>query len=796
MLGTTALVSVCAMAVTAAQADTSVIDIAEQELFAAIEELSIETGTPIALNARLVSNKTSKAVVGPMSARQALVAMLDDPSLQVEQRADGGLAVVPVGHLNFVSQDANDATDLGELVLGAATPETGTLGPPPPPFAGGQVATGQQLGVLGNRDRLETPLSTTSLTSEFIKNTQATSYYDVIQILPSLQATTTPNQGITNFNSRGVQVSSADITFNGTSNLFFDTQPTLLGIERVESIRAPAALFTGATSAFASVTGGTLNFVPKRAGPENVNTFTFGYQSDGIAFTQFETEQRYGDQGQFGIYFGAELLDGDTQLSFGERFQGSVALALDYEVENFRAAFDLRYMEVRQDGHSREIFGAMGPDIPTSFSADTNPNQPWAFIDNDTVMAALRLEYDIAPETTIFGAISGARHNRASLTGFPSFIEPNGDFTTNVGSFVDDGNTNFNIEGGIRSNFQLGSVSNAFVAAVSYGEIRQRFSFVGFDPADAFTNNIFDPIVSTPPPFLATDPDFDTTEGNFTGVTVANTFGFLQDQLQLTLGLRYQDIEFKNFDGTTGALLNESSGDRFSPGFAALYRISDTFSVYGSYLEGLRNGGTAPLTAVNAGQQLGPVVSDAIEIGAKFDFGSVGFDAALFQIDDVSTGVDPVTNVFGEVGNSRIRGLELNAFGELTPNLRFVGGLTVYDTEISNSANGAIVGESVAGVPDFVIAANLEYDIRQVEGLTVTAGLRHQADARVIQGNEVEIPDWTTVNLGARYDFNDRITARLSVDNVFDETYFNGTTFGELALGSPRTVRASVSVEF
>ncbi|MEL6647276.1 MAG: Plug domain-containing protein [Pseudomonadota bacterium] len=150
----------------------------------------------------------------------------------------------PAPENEAVSQNAaSDPLDLGTLRLDA-TPETGTIGFPPEVFAGEQVAKGQQLGVFGNRERLETPLSTTSVTAEFITNKQATSYYDVIQIIPSLQATTTPNRGVTNFISRGVQNSAREITFNGTSNLFFDTQPTHLGIERVEFIRAPAALLS------------------------------------------------------------------------------------------------------------------------------------------------------------------------------------------------------------------------------------------------------------------------------------------------------------------------------------------------------------------------------------------------------------------------------------------------------------------------------------------------------------------------------------------------------------------------
>ena len=752
--------------------------------------ISTQFGVPIVAPDTLVADKQATAVSGSLTIEQALTRALTDTGLRAIVADNGGIVIARQ------SNELNTIT-LGTLVVTgeAPGPSTGTIGQLPAPFAGGQVATGQQLGVLGNRDRLDTPLSTTSITAELIENQQSTDYYQVIQNFPSLQATTTPNQGVTNFQSRGIQVARGSIGFNGTTNLFSDTQPSLVGIERVESFRGPSTLFTGQTASFGSVVGGTINFVPKRAGEKDVNSVKVGFQSDAIGDTQFDFGRRFGPENEWGLRIGGELLGGDTQVDFGERQQRGFALALDYNKDRLRAVLDVRYNEVEQEGHTREFFGAAGPTIPTSFDADTNNNQPWAFMDNDTLLGALRVEYDILPETTVFGVASGSIHNRTSLTGFPSNLQANGDFTTDVGDFRDDDNLNGNLEVGIRSTFDTGSVSHNAVAAVNYAMLEETFAFVGFNPAQAFQNNIFSPIVGPNPGIQATEAVGPTLKSDFFGVTLVDTLGFLDDRLQVTAGLRYQEMRTRNFDAATGAETSESEGNKVSPGVGVLFKATDHISVYANYLEGLSNGGTAPLSAANPNEQLGPIVSDSIEVGTKFNTGNIGVDVALFQISDITSGVDPVTNIFGEVGKRRVRGLEISAFGELTKGLRLLSGVTFFDSEIIASDVAANVGQDGPGIPDHIFSLDLEYDVPALEGLTLTGGLRHQGEALVILGNDVEIPSWTTVDLGARYTF-DKYTARFSVENVFDETYFNGSPFGELALGTPRTVLVSLTYDF
>lgn len=55
------------------------------------------------------------------------------------------------------------------------------------PYAGGQVARGGRVGILGNQDIMESPFSVTSYTNELIQNQQARSVGDVLQNDPSVR---------------------------------------------------------------------------------------------------------------------------------------------------------------------------------------------------------------------------------------------------------------------------------------------------------------------------------------------------------------------------------------------------------------------------------------------------------------------------------------------------------------------------------------------------------------------------------------------------------------------------------
>ncbi len=70
---------------------------------------------------------------------------------------------------------------------GEQPPETGTIGQPSAPYAGGQMATGARLGALGNRSVKETPFSLTGYTEKLIRDQQARSVADITLNDPSVR---------------------------------------------------------------------------------------------------------------------------------------------------------------------------------------------------------------------------------------------------------------------------------------------------------------------------------------------------------------------------------------------------------------------------------------------------------------------------------------------------------------------------------------------------------------------------------------------------------------------------------
>ena len=77
----------------------------------------------------------------------------------------------------------------------------------------------------------------------------------------------------------------------------------------------------------------------------------------------------------------------------------------------------------------------------------------------------------------------------------------------------------------------------------------------------------------------------------------------------------------------------------------------------------------------------------------------------------------------------------------------------------------------------------------------------YTGDEYVDTANTQDIPSWTRLDLGGRYETvveGTPVTFRAAVENVFDESYWSGVagSYGGLGLGAPRTVTLSVTARF
>ena len=132
------------------------------------------------------------------------------------------------------------------------------------PYAGGQVARGGRVGLLGSQDVMDTPFNITNYTSKLIQDQQAVSIADVLQNDPAVRVT----RGFGNFQQaymvRGLVVYSDDISYNGLYGLLPRQYLAAELVERVEVLRGASAFLNGAAPGGSGL-GGAVNMMPKRA---------------------------------------------------------------------------------------------------------------------------------------------------------------------------------------------------------------------------------------------------------------------------------------------------------------------------------------------------------------------------------------------------------------------------------------------------------------------------------------------------------------------------------------------------
>jgi iron complex outermembrane receptor protein len=112
-------------------------------------------------------------------------------------------------------------------------------------------------------------------------------------------------------------------------------------------------------------------------------------------------------------------------------------------------------------------------------------------------------------------------------------------------------------------------------------------------------------------------------------------------------------------------------------------------------------------------------------------------------------------------------------------------------------------GHQTQNVPTVRLASYISYQVPQVEGLRLLAGMQYSDRKYANKSGTVEVPSYTVFNLGSAYNFRAygyENTLRLNVDNVFNKKYWRdvGSFFGDdyLFLGTPRTAQLSWTVNF
>ncbi|MGY0554050.1 TonB-dependent receptor [Vreelandella sp. 2A-K22] len=673
----------------------------------------------------------------------------------------------------------------------------------PVPYAGGQVATGGRLGLLGNMDIMDAPFNITSYTSNLIKSQQSRSIADILDNDPSVQTSTRgrgTNTGGDTFQIRGFTLFNSDIALNGLYGVMPTNTISMETVERVEIIKGPNTLLNGVSPG--GRVGGTINVIPKRASDTPLTEISAVYQSDSLLGTHIDAGRRFGESNQLGIRFNGVFRDGNTAVDGQSSTLGAASLGFDYQEDNYRLSADLGYQKDKTNAGSG--FGSglqirQGAEVPSAPNANKQTAQSWEEIENEDTYAALQGEYDLSPNWTLYGGLGGRNNTRYNLRTNHALIDTSNSLASFPVYYPDYSDTR-SATSGIRGLVTTGNITHNL--NINFSKLTEEGGYL-YESSDISLSNLHNVgAIGFPDQFELSRDIPKSFERELTSIAAANVIGLLDDQLLVTLGARHQNVRIENFDTESGNRTSLYDESAIAPAIGITVKPSDNISIYGNYIEGLDLGYTAPATAENAGETFSPSKTQQIEAGIKLDHGDFGGSVSAFEIRQPSTITLPGSTdgafISTQDGEQRNRGVEINVFGQPTSTLKLLGGIAYLQPTLTETQDGVNDGNQAPGTSRWLGNVSVEWDT-PISGLTLNSRVVRSSSQYIDASNTQEIPGWTRWDVGAGYQFeNHPITVRANINNLLDKDYWesaNGSG-GRLRLSEPRSVILSATMEF
>lgn len=681
----------------------------------------------------------------------------------------------------------------------------------PPVYAGGQVARGGRIGILGNKDFLETPFNSIVYTEQLIKDQQAKGVGDVLLNDPTIRVTRGYGNYQESYMIRGFITNSDDLAYNGLYGLLPRQYVAAEMLERVEVFRGASAFLNGATPGGNAI-GGTINLLPKRASSEPTTQFTAGVESGGQTYVAADIGRRFGPEDRVGVRLNAVRRAGGTAIDNENRELNMATIGVDYRGNDFRLSADLGMQEYNLSSTRPSVRIATAPTgyVPSAPSASSNYGQKWFYSNERDIFGTVRGEWDLAKDVTTWFALGMRQGTENNSLATPNVTSTSGNFTS---TRFDNSREDYVWTGevGIRGKFATGGVKHAVSAsASSYWQDSRNAYAMATAAGSAITGNLYTANNSAQPTLdffggsLASPQT--TTKTQLSSIALADTLSVLDDRLQVTLGGRYQRLKTIGYDYSTHLQSDYYNNGTVTPVAGIIYKLTKEVSLYGNYIEGLQPGTkVSDTTATNFGSMLAPYKSKQKEVGVKYDAGKVGVTVALFSIEKpnvVKTG-PAATPTYTTSGKQENQGVEIGVFGDPVRGVHLLAGLTFLDAKQKRTQDGTYDGKDAIGTAKTMANVGADWDVSGVQGLSVSGRVIYTSKQYVDSANTQAIPAWTRMDIGARYmmDLSGKaVTLRGGIQNLTNRSYWESaggsSALGYLVQGAPRTFVTSASIDF
>ena len=612
-----------------------------------------------------------------------------------------------------------------------------------------------------------------------------------------------------NIVSRGFALDLASSYLINGHNIRGEQTVMLENKQQVEILKGISAVQSGM-----STPGGVVNYVTKR--PKQIRELRLDADSNGGTLAAVDLGGFLGKEQALGyrLNFGAESLHPYVEHANGKRYFG--ALAVDWQLtEQSQLQLDLETQYHRQP--SVPGYQPLNGKLPTATDWDRllgyARNAPDVSTHSQT--AQIKYNYQFNP---VWSGYLSASHSKVVIDDrvyFPwgcysdlcegggGVFDANGNYDLYNYVQPDDSRKTNQYKAGLNGMIDTAGIKHQLTFEFSHSDkTRDRYKAIN---QVIGTGNIYsDEIIYNNESPNSLGNRYRAFEGQQQAIYASDRIEF-NPQVSAIVGLKWLNIDEKAYSNT-GAIERHSDFDKFLPQFALIYQPWQNTHLYASYAKGLSDGLEAPWYTSNAGTVLAPINSRQYEIGLKQQIGAYSLALTVFDLsqdNQYSRPNDSSDTIFVAEGKQHNRGVELALNGQLTPQLQISSSLAYIRSRLEDLSYAAYEGHQTQNVPEYRWTTQLSYDVAQLEGLRLLAGLLYSSSKYADKTGSLKVDGYTLLDLGAAYQFRayaHDASLRFNLENVFNKKYWRdvGAASGDdyLFLGSPRTAKLSLSVQF
>ncbi|MGJ8523476.1 Ferric-pseudobactin BN7/BN8 receptor [Carnimonas sp. R-84981] len=700
-----------------------------------------------------------------------------------------------------------------------------------------QVATGLPLSAK------ETPQSVTVITRQQMDDQKMENLDDVLNNVTGISSQSMDNGGRTTFRARGFDINNFKIDglqFDGVSGLSGTGNSLNMDLyDHVAVVRGANGLMGGTGDPSATVT-----MERKRPGYKPALDIKATGGSWGKRRVMLDGSTPLTSDNRIRA---RTVLSYENSRTFREnerikRFGGLFNIEAD-PTDSTRVNIGIQHEQLRHNGAS------WGSNVPIWFAdgsktylpRKTNPAADWSALHQRTTTLFFNIDQDLGSEWnlhTSFAQTHSRNFNNLGVAkvnnvkgGFGGFWNPDGSGAVLNALHSESKARRTALDVNVGGPFTLfGHSHDLIFGANGYRDVNTDYSFgpkygnCGIGDFTPWNPNgcqyRADSIPAAPwdkwhaggyPNFNAHRTDArDVTHTENYGVYAAGRFTLI-DPLKLILGARLST--YRTYKDSYDLDNARTRGDRttyhgeFTPYAGLVFDIDEHNTLYASYTD-VFNPQSSGTEDAN-GTLLAPEKGKSYEAGWKTSFlnDRVNTELAFFKNEKSNvaedTGVPNATtgrDIYRTVDGVKSKGIDAEISGEITPDWHLFAGYTYLTTS----------GLDYRQDPHHMFKSFTTYRLPgALDRLTVGGGVMLQTSREWSTNpgrpdgkggydkHNLKTGSYTLVNLMARYDITDRLTATVNIDNLTDRRYYQQYGFYDgMLFGAPRSVTASLDYRF